>query len=59
MWLNLAWGCAGGLLNEPRGDKPLGGIVMASPATYGLPPKQSPGSILRSRVSTTSHTVRL
>ncbi len=28
----------------------MGGVVMAGPSTYGLPPKPQPGSILRSRV---------
>lgn len=41
---------AGGLMNEPRTGKLPGGIVMAGPDTFGLPPKASPGSILRRQV---------
>ena len=40
----------GGLLNEPRQGQFPGNIVMAGPATFGLPPKRTPGSILRSQV---------
>lgn len=40
----------GGLLNEPRQGQLPGNIVMAEPATFGLPPKRTPGSILRSQV---------
>eukprot|EP00208_Stichococcus_sp_RCC1054_P005966 CAMPEP_0206148608 /NCGR_PEP_ID=MMETSP1473-20131121/37139_1 /ASSEMBLY_ACC=CAM_ASM_001109 /TAXON_ID=1461547 /ORGANISM="Stichococcus sp, Strain RCC1054" /LENGTH=357 /DNA_ID=CAMNT_0053546003 /DNA_START=45 /DNA_END=1118 /DNA_ORIENTATION=- len=41
----------GGLVDAPRGNRVMGGVVMAGPSTYGLPPKQQPGSILRSRVA--------
>ena len=40
----------GGLLNAPRQGQGPGGIVMAGPGTFGLPPKRTPGSILRSQV---------
>ena len=49
----IEWG-AGGLVDQPRGGRQMGGMVMAGPSTYGLPPKPQPGSILRSRVRCTS-----
>lgn len=44
-------GPAGGLLNEPRPGQALGGVVMAGPDAFGLPPRRRPGSILRSQVA--------
>ena len=40
----------GGLLNEPRQGQLPGNIVMTGPNTFGLPPKRTPGSILRRQV---------
>lgn len=41
----------GGLVNEKTGSRATGGIVMAGPNTFGLPPKAQPGSIIRSQVA--------
>jgi hypothetical protein len=40
----------GGLLDAPRPGQAAGQIVMEGPNTFGLPPKRTPGSILRSQV---------
>jgi len=40
----------GGLTNEVKTGKTAGGIIMAGPDTFGLPPKAAPGSILRRQV---------
>lgn len=40
----------GGLTDTPRQGQAPGGIIMEGPNTFGLPPKKSPGSILRSQV---------
>ena len=48
----------GGLQNAPRQGQGPGGIVMAGPGTFGLPPKRTPGSILRSQVPKLAHKVR-
>lgn len=42
---------AGGLLNSPRAGQTVGNVVMGGPDTYGLPPRQMPGSILRTQVA--------
>ena len=44
----------GGLTNETRQGQVPGAIVMEGPGVFGLPPKRSPGSILRSQVRPTS-----
>lgn len=44
----------GGLLNETRQGQVPGAIVMEGPGVFGLPPKRTPGSILRSQVRPTS-----
>ena len=44
----------GGLLNAPRQGQAAAGIVMEGPGTFGLPPKRTPGSILRSQVPCTA-----
>ena len=41
---------AGGLLDELREGQVEGAIVMRGPSTFGLPPKEAPGSILRRQV---------
>ncbi|KAK9845434.1 hypothetical protein WJX81_006363 [Elliptochloris bilobata] len=41
----------GGLLDAPRPGTAVGGIVMAGPNAFGLPPRRLPGSILRSQVA--------
>ena len=46
----------GGLLNAPRQGQAAAGIVMEGPGTFGLPPKRTPGSILRSQVPRTALT---
>ncbi len=40
----------GGLLNELKSGQREGGIMMAPPGTFGLPPRERPGSILRRQV---------
>ena len=40
----------GGLQNELPDRQREGGIVMAGPDTFGLPPRRRPGSILRRQV---------
>lgn len=40
----------GGLINETRQGQVTGAIVMEGPGVFGLPPKRTPGSILRSQV---------
>ena len=40
----------GGLLNELREGQLEGAVVMRGPSTFGLPPKEAPGSILRRQV---------
>jgi hypothetical protein len=42
---------AGGLLNTPRGGRPVGNPVLAGADTFGLPPRRTPGSVLRSQVA--------
>lgn len=37
----------GGLLNEPRSGQAEGAAVLGLPGTYGLPPRRTPGSVLR------------
>lgn len=37
-------------MNELREGQAEGAIVMRGPATFGLPPKEAPGSILRRQV---------
>jgi hypothetical protein len=39
----------GGLLDAPRPGAAAGGLVMAGPNAFGLPPRRTPGSILRSQ----------
>ncbi len=39
----------GGLLDAPRPGAAPGGLVMAGPNAFGLPPRRTPGSILRSQ----------
>ena len=46
----------GGLLNAPRQGQAAASIVMEGPGTFGLPPKRTPGSILRSQVPCTALT---
>ncbi len=41
----------GGLVNDARTGRGEGNIVMAGPDAYGLPPRQRPGSVLRSDVA--------
>jgi len=41
----------GGLTDEPRAGSLPGAIRMDGPDAYGLPPRKSPGSILRSQVA--------
>lgn len=41
----------GGLLNQPRSGQKEGAVVMGGPDTYGLPPRQMAGSILRTQVA--------
>ena len=45
----------GGLLDAPRQGQVPGAIVLEGPGAFGLPPKRTPGSILRSQVLTASH----
>ena len=40
----------GGLLDAPRQGQAPGAIVLEGPGVFGLPPKRTPGSILRSQV---------
>ena len=40
----------GGLLNAPRQGQAAADVIMEGPGTFGLPPKRTPGSILRSQV---------
>jgi uncharacterized protein YbjT (DUF2867 family) len=42
---------AGGLKNELRSGEAKGGVVMAGPNTYGVPPGRRAGSILRRQVA--------
>ena len=46
----------GGLLNAPRQGQAAAGVIMEGPGTFGLPPKRTPGSILRSQVPCTAMT---
>ena len=46
----------GGLLNAPRQGQAAAGVIMEGPGTFGLPPKRTPGSILRSQVPYTALT---
>lgn len=41
----------GGLLNEPRNGRGVGGIVGLRPDSFGLPPRRMPGAICRSDVA--------
>ncbi|EIE22705.1 dehydrogenase, partial [Coccomyxa subellipsoidea C-169] len=41
----------GGLTDTPRQGQVPGGIIMEGPGAFGLPPKRTPGSILRSQVA--------
>ena len=41
---------SGGLLDEPRDGKAPGNVVMKGADAFGLPPREQPGSILRSQV---------
>ncbi|CAL5220361.1 g2361 [Coccomyxa viridis] len=41
----------GGLLDAPRQGQVPGAIVLEGPGAFGLPPKRTPGSILRSQVA--------
>ena len=43
-------------MDEPRDNQREGGIVMAGPDTFGLPPRRTPGSILRRQVTVLSET---
>ena len=47
--------CAGGLLNELRDGQVEGAVMMRGPSTFGLPPKEAPGSILRRQVQQDDH----
>ena len=49
MLLRLHW-LSGGLQNALPDRQREGGIVMAGPDTFGLPPRRLPGSILRRQV---------
>ena len=41
---------SGGLQDQPRDNQREGGIIMAGPDSFGLPPRRMPGSILRRQV---------
>lgn len=41
----------GGLVDEIKMGRGEGGLVMAGPDAFGLPPRRRPGSVLRSDVA--------